>query len=59
MLDAICQQVYGASRGHTEQVLAANPGLADHGPVLPAGLVIELPAAPPPEPVISTIRLWD
>ena len=59
MLDAICHQVYGRSGGHTERVLAANPGLADHGPILPAGVVIELPEITPPEPVRSTVRLWD
>jgi len=40
-------------------VLAANPGLADYGPVLPLGLALIVPAAAPaaapqPEPV----RLW-
>ena len=59
MLDAICHAHYGTSRGYTERVLEANPGLADHGPILPAGIVIELPDVAPPEPVKTTIRLWD
>lgn len=45
MLDAICHKFYGSSAGQiTEAVLEANRGLAGHGPLLPAGLLIELPA---------------
>jgi phage tail protein X len=38
-------------------VLTANPGLADVGPVLPAGIVIELPDLPSPTPQ-PVVRLW-
>lgn len=37
-LDAMCWRYYGRTEGVTEKVLAANPGLADIGPVLPHGL---------------------
>ena len=40
-------------------MLKANPGLSDAGPILPAGLVIELPELPQPNPSIDTGRLWD
>ena len=43
MVDAICYRYYGASSGYMEKVLAANPGLAALGPVLSAGVEIELP----------------
>lgn len=48
--------------GHTgqkavEQVLAANPGLADRGPILPHSVRIELPDLTPP-PAQKGVRLW-
>jgi phage tail protein X len=57
-LDRICQRHYGACRGVVEQVLEANPRLADRGCVLAAGMRITLPD-------IRTrnerpqVRLWD
>ena len=45
VLDAICKAHYGAEAAVTA-VLEANPGLADSGPVLPAGRVILLPDLP-------------
>ena len=57
-LDYICWKHYGQQSGAVEQVLEANPGLADAGTILTAGTVIELP-----DFVISTksntISLWD
>jgi len=58
MLDAICHQYYAGQVGVTEWVLEANPGLADYGPVLPSGVIIELPDLLPAEPA-RAIRLWD
>jgi phage tail protein X len=59
-VDLIAWRVYGGAAGVVEQILALNPGLADAGPVLSAGLIIELPPAPlaaaTPE---RTPRLWD
>lgn len=34
-VDALCWRHYGRTQGVTEQVLQANPGLAEHGPFLP------------------------
>ena len=58
-LDAICYRVYGTTRGVTEQVLAANPGLAEQGPVLPHGTPVMLPEQPAAAPRAPTVNLWD
>ncbi len=57
-LDLICQRHYGACRGVVEQVLAANPRLAAHGPVLEAGLRIRLPEIRR-QNERPQVRLWD
>lgn len=59
MLDAICFEYYGESQGYTEAVREANPDLAQFGPVLPAGLSIELPDLEDLKIQPDTIRLWD
>lgn len=60
MLDQICFRHYGSSAGYVEQVLFDNPGLAEAGPILPAGLVIELAEiAPTAIEDQTTISLWD
>ncbi len=58
MVDAIAFAFYGTHEKTAEAVLDANRGLAAYGPVLPAGVTIILPAAPPAEPK-QTIELWD
>ena len=58
-VDAIAAAYYGSTSNRVaEQVLEANPGLADCGPELPAGLIITLPdiAAPAQK---QGVRLWD
>jgi len=57
-VDLICHQQYGQTAGITEQVFEANPGLAELGPILDAGVVIQLPEAPAPSEQ-PTINLWD
>lgn len=58
-LDYICWRHYGATNNQVvESVLAANPGLADFGPVLPAGVEVLLPALARPARQAG-IRLWD
>ncbi len=59
MLDAICKAWYGESSRYTEAVLEANPDLADLGPMLPAGVVIDLPEFPELSVRTGLIRLWD
>ncbi|WP_018694453.1 tail protein X [Algicola sagamiensis] len=58
LLDEIVWFHYGVTQGAVEVVLQANPGLADHGPVLPAGVIIKLPDYTPPQ-TSKSIRLWD
>ena len=59
MIDAVCRRFYGREAGAVEAVLEANPGLADLGPVLPAGTVVQLPDLPRPLETIETVKLWD
>lgn len=58
MLDYICWKHYGQQSGAVEAVLVANPGLADLGPVYPAGVEILLPDLPKPVAEVQPIRLW-
>lgn len=59
-VDALCWRVLGRTRAVCEQVLAANPGLADYGPLLPAGLQVTLPdAAALARPTREIVQLWD
>lgn len=60
VLDAICAVRYGTENlsARVTQVLEANPGLADKGAVLAAGVTIRLPEL---VPVVahSPFNLWD
>lgn len=56
MVDAICFDHYGTET-MTDAVYLANPGLADHGPLLPRGLLIKLPDQPT-APSVQPKRLW-
>lgn len=59
MADEIAFRQYGTTAaGVVEQLLAANPGLSDIGPVLPAGLIITLPVIDATAK-IAGIVLWD
>ena len=63
MVDRICHDHYGGRHGTTEAVLEANQdvggqSLAEWGPVLPAGLVINLPDLPAAAPS-TAVNLWD
>lgn len=57
-LDALCARYYGRTQGVFEAVLAANPGLAELGAVLPHGTAVELPEVES-SPVKETVSLWD
>lgn len=57
-VDWICWRAYGRlGAGMVERVLAANPGLAELGPLLPAGHLIRLPDEPSPA-IERRVRLW-
>lgn len=59
-VDYICFRHYGSERGGTtEAVLEANIGLAELGPVLPAGVRVTLPAVKLPARAEKLIELWD
>lgn len=57
-VDRICYRHYGYTAGVTEAVYEANPGLAELGPVLPIGTIVNLPAIAS-QPTKATIQLWD
>jgi phage tail protein X len=45
--------------GLVEQILDRNRGLADLGPILPVGTVVDLPVPTPRAPqLLDPIRLW-
>ena len=59
VLDKVVRDFYGTTTGRiVENVLAENPGLSKRGPVLPAGVVINLPEIEEPKKTTG-IRLWD
>ncbi|MCJ7454978.1 MAG: tail protein X [Wolbachia endosymbiont of Homalodisca vitripennis] len=57
MLDYICWQHYGFTSGAVEVVLEKNPGLAEYGSFLPAGLKIKLPIIEKPLQK-SVLKIW-
>jgi phage tail protein X len=57
-VDSICWRFYSRTTGMTEAVLLANPGLAEKGTVIPAGLLIDMPEITA-EPTQPLIQLWD
>lgn len=57
--DYIAWKYYGTQDGQVvEQMLDANPGLSDLGPVLPAGILVNLPDIKPAT-AAQGVRLWD
>lgn len=57
-VDAICWRIYGRTAGVTEEVLNANPGLADLGPILPHGTLVQLPEVAPQAEQRQMVNLW-
>ena len=57
MLDYICWEHYGFTSGAVEIVLEENPGLAEYGSFLPAGLKIKLPIIEKPLQK-SILKIW-
>ncbi|CAI8909097.1 tail protein X [Pseudomonas zeae] len=58
-VDALCWRHYGRTAGVTEAVLEANPGLADYGPTLPQGFLVQMPEAQAAAPQRQTVNLWE
>lgn len=59
VVDAICHRHYGRTKDVTEIVLAANPGLAALGPILPFATRVVLPAVQEKTRRKALIGLWD
>jgi phage tail protein X len=61
-VDLIAWNYYGRQdRRIVERVLEANFGLADHGPILPAGILVILPEldADTQQDASDAVKLWD
>ena len=58
MLDELCRRTTGSTAEVVEATLAANPGLAKLGPILSAGLLVQLPEKQK-TPTRRTVNLWD
>ena len=58
-LDLLLWRERGLGPADVAPVLAANPGLAALGPVLPVGTPVTLPDTPPAPIVRAVVNLWD
>ena len=58
-IDALVWRVLRKGPSAVEQVLLANPNLADHGLFLPRGLAVLLPVSTSAPAVTPLINLWD
>lgn len=59
-VDSLCWRHLGKTAGMTEIVLSINPGVCDYGPILPQGIIVEIPDAPPASTATATIvKLWE
>lgn len=58
-LSSIAWRHLGQSSGLVEQLLPANPHLADLPPVLPAGIQVRLPILAAAPAAVQAVRLWD
>ena len=59
-VDLVCWRELGRTGRVVEDVLLANPGLADRGPVLPNGTVVVLPESVVERTeTVVTVQLWD
>lgn len=57
--DYIAWKHYGTQDGSVvERLVDANPGLADLGPVLPAGVIVSLPELEAAG-ITAGVKLWD
>ncbi|MGW8136840.1 tail protein X [Sphingomonas zeae] len=57
-LDALIWRERGLGPDDLPAVLAANPGLASLGPVLPIGTTVLIPDAPPANRQRDVVQLW-
>lgn len=59
MVDEICHLYYGRTQVTVEAVYEENPGLAELGPRLPVGTLIELPDVPEDSTKARYAELWN
>ncbi|HKY46158.1 MAG TPA: tail protein X [Pyrinomonadaceae bacterium] len=60
VVDEVAWRQYGGVDSTILRIVyEANPGLADRGLVLPAGVIIILPDIPQPSTDIKSVSLWD
>ena len=57
-VDLIAWNRYGRTKGVTEAILRANPGLAKLGPVLDAGVKMTLPDVAAEAVTKTVVRIW-
>ncbi|OAK55056.1 phage tail protein [Variovorax paradoxus] len=57
-VDLLCWRYLQRTQGAVEATYLLNPGLAARGPILPAGLKVELPE-PTTTSTRRTVQLWD
>lgn len=60
-VNGILYRETGRSDDEAEEALwALNPGLAEHGPILPSGLKVRIPVLATPETQVrKAITVWD
>lgn len=58
-VDAICWRNLRRTAPAIEQVLRANPNLADHGPFLPRGTPVVFPTSATAPATTPMINLWN
>ncbi|MFP6558152.1 tail protein X [Paraburkholderia sp. B3] len=58
-VDSLCYRYLGRTQSVVEATLELNAGLADHGPVLPLGLTVDLPDPPNDQSTIQLVNLFD
>jgi phage tail protein X len=58
VIDWICWRHYGFTSGAVEQVIRANPGIAEYDDFLPEGLLVNLPTVDK-QTFVKQVRLWD
>jgi phage tail protein X len=58
MVDSIAFARFGTSKGVTERILDANPGLAAMGEILPPNIIVRIPVPEVPDRAVVP-RLWD
>lgn len=59
-IDRVAKAIYGSERnGTVEALLAANPGLAVYGVMLPAGTAIDVPLAVDAAPATTYVLAWE